>query len=268
MTAVPRASCSATSLPLADEPSRGDSALQTRYYHHWLPISLALLTLTSPGKSADNTGITAQQADRIISELTQIRTVLTRSGAGAVPSVVPKGPVKVDLTGVQSFGSADAPVTIVEFTDYQCPYCNRFYTDVFAKVKHEFVDSGKVKFFSRDLPLDIHPNAMQAAQAGRCAAEQGHFWQMRDQMSANPTKLEMIDLMTYAEKSGLDVSTFRACLDSDKYKPLIEQDIATAASIGVTGTPAFVIGKSSSDSVAGELVLGALPYAKAQRRTH
>lgn len=230
----------------------------------------AIVPFAFPLQAAD-TGITAQQADTIISQLNQIRALLARQADAAVSPPVhvqpdkPKVPVKLPLAGIM-LGSANAPVTIVEFTDYQCPFCNRFYTQVFGKLKETFIDTGKVRFYSRDLPLDIHPNALQAAHASRCADDQGHFWPMRDKMSANPTKLDIDTLVEYARGMNMDTVSFRNCIESAKYQAAIEKDIQAAKDIGASGTPAFVVGKSTADGVDGELVLGALPYQTFQQK--
>jgi Trk K+ transport system NAD-binding subunit len=139
-------------------------------------------------------GITRQQAEDILKELRQIRQLLER------PPVAARGPqeeaparAKIsDLTGVSMLGSKNAPLTIVEFTDYQCPFCQRFHVTAFPELKKAYIDTGKVRFFSKDMPLDFHPNAMRAAMAARCAGEQNKFWELRDTMGANPNSLDHI----------------------------------------------------------------------------
>ena len=130
--------------------------------------------------------ITRQQADDILNELRQIRQLLERQGATAAEE--PPAPItaKLNLAGMNMLGSKNAPLTMVEFTDYQCPFCQRFHTTVFNDLKKNYVDTGKLRFYSRDLPLDFHSNALRAAQAARCAADQGQFWTLRDLMGANP----------------------------------------------------------------------------------
>ena len=114
-------------------------------------------------------------------------------------------------------GSKDAPVTMVEFTDYQCPFCQRFHMTVFNELKKNFIDTGKVRFYSRDLPLDtLHPNAIRAAQAARCAADQGQFWTMRDVMGTNPDKLDMDHLAGFATDLKMDTFAFRNCVESEQ----------------------------------------------------
>ena len=95
-------------------------------------------------------------------------------------------------------------MTMVEFTDYQCPFCQRFHVTTFGELKKNYIDTGKVRFYSRDLPLDFHPNAMRAAQAARCAIEQGKYWQIRDVMGANPDKLDLEHLVGFASDLKMD----------------------------------------------------------------
>ena len=220
-----------------------------------------MLPLLVIPKGARSKGITRQQADDILNELRQIRQLLEKQAAAG-----PQQPgeqivkAKVSIEGAYALGSKDAPLTIVEFTDFQCPYCQRFHVSTFAELKKDYIDTGKLRFVSRDLPLDFHPNAMQAAEAGRCAGEQGQFWAMRDRMNANPDKLDMGSLVSWAQDLKLNVIGFRACVQSQKYKNAIQSDIQMAQRIGANGTPSFVVGKSTADGVDGELVVGAMPY--------
>ena len=206
-------------------------------------------------------GITRQQADQILNELHQIRQLLEKQQAQAPPAREEQPTkAKLNLAGFNMLGAKEAPLTIVEFTDYQCPFCQRFHTTSFVELKKNYIDTGKARFYSRDLPLDFHPNAMRAAQAARCASEQGQFWQLRDVMGANPNKLDMESLVAFAADLKMDVNAFRACVESEKYKNAVQTDVMEAMKIGATGTPTFVIGKSTSDGVDGELVVGAQPY--------
>jgi protein-disulfide isomerase len=204
-------------------------------------------------------GITRQQAEEILQELRQIRQLLERQQQPAGPPAK----IKMNLEGAQMLGSKDAPVTMVEFTDYQCPFCQAFHTQTFGELKKNFIDTGKVRFFSRDLPLDsMHPDAMRAAEAGRCAADQGQerFWKLRDIMSHHPDKLDLDSLLADAEFLKLDVTAFRVCVVSEKHKDDIQADMMEAMRIGSDGTPAFVVGKSTAEGIEGDLVVGAQPY--------
>jgi len=224
-------------------------------YTSWMALPLLLL---APLEAADK-GITKQQADQILDELRQIRQLLEKQQGGRAEAEPPTR-ATVATTGAFAIGAKDAPVTMVEFTDFQCPFCYRFHVNTFAELKKNYIDTGKVRFVSRDLPLDFHPNALQAAQAGRCAGEQGQFWPMRDRMAASPEQLDMPHLLTYAQDLKLNVENFRSCVESGKYKAAIQNDIQEATKIGANGTPSFVIGKSTPDKIEGELVIGAMPY--------
>jgi protein-disulfide isomerase len=160
-------------------------------------------------------------------------------------------------------GSKDAPVTLVEFTDYQCPFCRQFHVTVFNELKKNYIDTGKVRFYSRDLPIDqLHPNATRAAQAGRCAADQGQYWKLRDIMGANPDKLDLENLVADAGTLKMDTKAFRTCVESQKYKEAVQTDVLEAMKIGAEATPTFIIGKSTAQGVDGELIVGSQPYAE------
>lgn len=208
-----------------------------------------------------DTGITSEQADQILEELRQIRQLLQAQAEKNGPPQPTRA--KLDLSGYQMLGSKSAPVTMVEFTDYQCPYCRQFHMAVFNELKKNYIDTGKVRFYSRDLPLDsLHPNANRAAQAGRCAADQGQFWAMRDMMSSNPDKLDLDHLVDEAGTLKMDTKTFRGCLETQKYKEAVQTDVLDAMKIGAQATPTFVLGKSTPQGVDGELIEGTRPYAE------
>jgi protein-disulfide isomerase len=233
-----------------------------------LPLALLLPLGAQDKGSKKNAPITGEQAQQILDELHQIRDLLQHQSE-LLQMVADKGGVagptraKLDLTGFQMLGSKDAPVTMVEFTDYQCPYCRQFHSAVFGEIKKNYIDTGKVRFYSRDLPLDqIHPNAMRAAQAGRCAIEQGQFWTLRDLMGNNPDKLDLESLVTEAGGLKMDTKAFRTCVESQKYKEAVQTDVLEAMKIGAEATPTFVLGKSTPTGVDGELIIGSQPYAE------
>jgi protein-disulfide isomerase len=157
-------------------------------------------------------------------------------------------------------GSKTAPLTIVEYTDYQCPFCQRFHTTAFNDLKKAYIDTGKVRFFSKDMPLDFHSNAMRAAMAARCAGEQGKFWELRDTMGANPNSLDIEHIVGFAADLKLNTAALRACIDSGKYKEPVQNDVLEAMRIGANGTPTFIVGKSVANGVDGELLVGAMPF--------
>ena len=231
-------------------------------------LALALpLALAGQVQPVPEPGITRQQADEILTELRQIRQLLERQAQAQAKAPAEAAHAKINLEGAEMLGSKTAPLTIVEFTDYQCPFCQRFHVSVFGDLKKEYIDTGKVRFYSRDLPLDsIHPNARRAAEAARCASDQHQFWTFRDAMGAHPDKLDLESLLADAKGLKMDVPQFRTCVESHKYKEAIDGDLLEAMRIGADGTPAFVIGKSTPEGVDGELMVGAQPLIEFERR--
>jgi protein-disulfide isomerase len=145
-------------------------------------------------------------------------------------------------------GGAQAPVTIVEFSDYECPYCKRVEETV-HKVMKEYGD--KVRLYYRDYPLPFHANARPAAEAAHCANAQGKFWEYHDKLMASE-KLDGATLKTLAQEVGLDRAKFDECVDKKQFESAVEQDFAAGESAGVNGTPAFFIN--------GRLLDGARPF--------
>ena len=156
---------------------------------------------------------------------------------------------RADLGAEPVRGAKDAPVTIVMWSDYQCPFCGRV-EPTLTKVMDDY--KGKVRIAWRDLPLPFHQNAMPAATAARAAAEQGKFWEMHDKLFANQANLDRPSLDKYAQELGLNMSKFKAAMDSDKFKKEITADSEAGAKIGARGTPAFFIN--------GKFLSGAQPY--------
>lgn len=226
----------------------------------WVTTSfLALLLVASSAVKAD--GITQKQADAILNELKQIRQLLEKQQPllerRGVQTPAPDQNVKLQLVDTYAIGTTNAPVTLIEFTDYQCPFCSRFHTTTFPELKRKFIDTGKVRFISRDLPLEFHLNAFKAAQAARCAGDQGKYWELRDVLSSNPNNLGQDAILKYARDQQLDTKQFQTCLASDKYKAEIQKDVSDAQSVGISGTPTFLIGRTSAGGFEGIKVVGA-----------
>ena len=142
-------------------------------------------------------------------------------------------------------GNENAPVTIVEFSDFQCPYCKKFRDQTFDQLKEEYIDTGKVKLVYRDFPLSsIHPMAQKAAEAAECADEQGKFWEYHDKIYENQQLLNVDSLKQWASELGLDTTKFNSCLDSGKYTNEVKNDLNDATSSGGQGTPYFLVGNT------------------------
>jgi protein-disulfide isomerase len=149
--------------------------------------------------------------------------------------------VRVDLSvnGAPSKGSEKAEVTIVKFEDFQCPYCKAVQPNYQEVLKRY---DGKVRLVHKDLPLDqIHPQARQAAEAARCADDEGKFWQYHDKLYASAPKAAPEDLKSYAKEVGLNGNSFEKCLSTGKYKARVQKDVDEGAVLGLTGTPIFFI---------------------------
>jgi len=146
--------------------------------------------------------------------------------------------VAVNSTGHPSIGSKDAPVTIVEFTDFQCPYCEKT-QGTLSDLMTKYGD--KIRIVHMDFPLPFHSHALDAAKAARCANEQGKFWPYRNALFANQSKLAPADLKATAKTLGLNTTDFDTCFDSAKYDNQIKADQAAGEKVGVDGTPAFFI---------------------------
>ncbi len=154
-----------------------------------------------------------------------------------VQNMLPEKRTQVEAIG-PSKGPENAPVTIVEFSDFQCPFCGKARTTVDEVVK---TYGDKVRLVFRHYPLPFHENAPKSAEAAACAQDQGKFWEMHDKLFSNQQALKVEDLKKYAADLGLDTARFNECLDSGKKKDLIEKDKAAGEKAGVSGTPAFFI---------------------------
>jgi protein-disulfide isomerase len=238
----------------------------------WFAALPLAAVLASAGAHAADPGITKSQADAILAELKKIRELLEKNSQPAVaahPAVAPAQPEKVAVAirDSNALGSDKAPLTFIEFADYQCPFCRKFHSTVFDEIKKDFVDTGKVQYVSRDLPLPMHDHAPQAASAARCAGDQHGFWELRHLMITNQEKLSRDDILGYAGSLQLDVPAFAACVDAKRYDALIEQDAKDAADVGVQGTPTFILGRTGQKGkFEGVKIVGAQPYSVFEAR--
>jgi protein-disulfide isomerase len=163
-------------------------------------------------------------------------------------------------------GPADAPVMIIEFTDLQCPYCARFARDTWPLLRERYVDTGKIRFATRDLPLPIHEFALPAAVAARCAGQQGKFWEYREALFRDQSLLSQGRYAELAGEFGLDRTRFESCRADPAVLAAVRADAALAASSGISSTPSFVIGRVVNGEFAGEVMSGAKPFEVFQQR--
>ena len=205
--------------------------------------------------------ISTAQADAILQELRQVHALLERPAAPAPqPSPAPPAYATVSLSG-PGIGSSNAPLVLVEFTDYQCPYCKRFHDTVLPELTRKFVETGKLRLVSRNLPLSFHPNAEPAARAALCAAQQDRYWPMREGLFARSTDLSVTNLFVAAQAVALDMVKFQNCFEGKAFEANLKQDGQDASAAGISGTPSFVLGKPEGGKLKGIVIVGAQPLA-------
>ena len=182
----------------------------------------------------------------------EVATTLLNTVQGGQPQPVEPGSGprrEVDRDSDPSVGSPDAPITIIEFSDFRCPYCGRFATTTMEPLLEEYGDY--IYFVYRDFPI-LGAESMSAALASECANEQGAFWSYHDLLFANQQNLNRAAYLDFAEQLNLDINAFSGCIDNETYLEEVQQDASTAQQLGLTGTPAFFIN--------GRYVSGAQPY--------
>jgi protein-disulfide isomerase len=196
----------------------------------------------------------------------ELQDIKRGAGPGQAPSAPSEGDnVVLDIDKAPFKGKKDAKVTLIEFSDFQCPFCGRHVRDTVPQLDSEYIKTGKVKYVFKDFPLEsIHQNAFKAAEAAECAGDQGKYWEMHDKLFANQTALTPDDLVKYAGELNLDKAKFEKCLSSGTYASKVRDSISEGQKAGVTGTPAFflAINEGNDSSVkTSKKIVGAQPYA-------
>ena len=189
-----------------------------------------------------------------------------KGNGGSTPTPVPVvGETKeLNILATDKFlGETKAPLTIFEFSDYQCPYCSRYETLSRPTIIDNYVKTGKARLTFRDYPLPFHTYAQKASEATLCAGDQNKYWEMHDalfakQESGSEDALSVENIKTYASGLGLNAATFNTCLDSTKYQAQVTQNMQSGQDVGINGTPTVVIAKKlplkiSAEAVAAEV---------------
>ena len=174
-------------------------------------------------------------------------------------------PIRVSIDDDPMKGDPNAPITIIEFSDYECPFCGRFYENTLPLIEENYINTGKVNFVYRDFPIQsIHPNAVPAALASECADDQGMFWPFHDMIFENKGIWEKLEgemlfdeFGQYAAILALNTEEFNSCLESNKHLDEVRNDLQDGRNYGVSGTPGFFIGNDNSGYIK---VSGAKPY--------
>ncbi len=222
-------------------------------------IGIAAFFAGSYITSLNSDQITQKDLDDAITKL-ELRILQNQ-----LPTNQAKPPVKISADDDPVRGNQEAPITIIEFSDFQCPFCARFHVQTLPLLLENYIDSGKVKLVYRDFPIqNIHPNAMPAAVAAECANEQGKYWKYHDKLFENQNQWAKVEttkaigiFSQYSIEIGLDKEQFEACLTSGKYVDEIRNDLNDGREYGITGTPGFFVG---NDDVGFVELKGAQPF--------
>jgi protein-disulfide isomerase len=229
-------------------------------------LALALLMSQASGAAQNDdlarlkdevTRLNAQQ-QQILASLDELKKMM-------------KGPSQPALKPPQTMGVADEPykgepaarLAIIEYADFQCPFCRRFEHDIYPQIRDSYINTGKLKYFHRDMPLPFHQGAMPAARAAHCASEQGKFWEMHDSLLGDTASLSAADIDERAGKLGLNVAELDKCISSDRFADIIQRGVTEANEMQVSGTPTFIIGTLDAQGKVMSVkktVVGASPF--------
>jgi protein-disulfide isomerase len=186
--------------------------------------------------------------EQIQEELEEIKKLL-KQGARAAPGQNVFNPTDIELGEVAYLGQENAVVTLVEVSDYHCPYCKRHADTVMKQLSESYIDTGKLRFVMREFPIpNLHPRAEAASTAALCAGEQGNYWGMHDALFADQKSRTDEAFQSMAAGLGLDQNRFDDCLVSDRFKAQIKADKTQGQKLGITGTPSFVVGLTDPEN--------------------
>jgi len=206
-----------------------------------------------------------EQHSQILKDLEEIKKALTAARPQAQPADPAKGKV-TSVAGAPFKGDPNAKLTVIEFSDYQCPFCGRHVRQTLPQLETDYIETGLVKYVFRDLPLErIHKQAFRAAEAAECAGEQGEYWEMHDLLFANQNKLEEESLRSLGMEAQLDMAAFDQCMSENRFAEQIRGDLQAAVEAGATATPTFLIGRTDPDSqeiTVLQSLRGAHPYSR------
>lgn len=204
-----------------------------------------------------------QLQDRQAAIQKEIEEIKKRLPGWSPPPIAEVKGVVLSVGDTPFKGDKDAKLTLIEFSDYQCPFCAQHFRETLPQIEKDYINTGKVKYVFRDFPIvSLHREAFKAAEAARCAHDQGKYWEMHDQLFAKE-RVGLKDLLLHAQALELDVTNFQRCLDSGKYASKIHKSLAEGTKAGVTGTPTFFLGftETNEQVKALRVIRGAQPFA-------
>ncbi len=212
-----------------------------------VPVLLVLSCSQPTAQSQADLEALKKQIEQQQKDIDEIKRFLKAATGGrfGAPSVENS---PVDISGAPARGASSAPVTLVEISDYHCPFCRRHVQQTQPQIYSEYVDTGKVRHVFIHYPIDqLHPDAYKSHEAASCAAEQGKFWDLHLKLFETPARSEE-QIVSLASAAGLDASAFKACLASGKYREAVRQSVRKMQELGVSGTPMFLVGKTPAGS--------------------
>lgn len=224
----------------------------------FLPLFFPLCASGSESKESLEKSVAALQKQveelkqnqaQLLTQIKELRELLNQVAERKEFPTKPNGPqmFSINVHGEPFRGFANAKVAIMEYSDFECSFCGKYVRELYPRIDEAYIKTGKIKYFFRDLPTPEHSNSALAAQAARCAGDQGKFWQMHDLLFAAQPALSETNLTGYAESLGLDMPKFTACFSGGTYADAIRQSAAGARSMGLHGTPSFLTGLMSDD---------------------
>lgn len=227
---------------------------------YWLGAATAVLVAlvlgVTHGRADARVDRLSLRVDSLATTLTDVVDAIDRANPPPLPDTI-----QIEATGIVR-GDADAPVTMVEFLDYQCPFCRKFHAETMPSLLDDYVDTRKLRIVLRDHPLPMHEHAMPAARAARCAEAQDPqaFWRFSDALLGTDEAPNATAIGELAEDVGLDRAALTDCMASGRYDEAIQADKKAANTAGLSGTPAFIIGPSAEDvPFRGRVIRGAYP---------
>lgn len=244
-------------------------------YHVFLGIAAIFLAGCGNDRAEEDAKI-HEELKALRSEVAQIHVAISdihrialRSNQG--PTAAPNSNIgatrmALDWDNDVYLGEDTANIAIVEFSDFQCPFCARYHQQTFAAIKKDYIDTGKIKYVLKDYPLGFHSEAVGAAIAANCAAEQDAYWSMRDDLFQNQRQLSPQLYSTLAQKNELDMQKFEACTNSSEQKAKIDESASFGQQLAVNGTPHFFIGNIENGQLVNiRRVAGAQPLSSFAR---
>lgn len=236
-----------------------------------LVVGIAIAAFFAGAYFSDSGSDTVTRTD-LDNAILKLESKIENLQQAQVPSTVqtspqdPPQPIMISLDDDPIKGNPNAAISIVEFSDFQCPFCERFHSKTFPQIEQNYLLTGKVKFVYRDFPIEsIHPNALPAALASECADDQEKFWEYHDKLFQNQKKWQGLEIQNslstfkeYAQELGLNMEEFSSCLDSGKYSQEISNDLQDGRNYGVTGTPGFFVG---NERIGFTKIIGAQPFS-------